>query len=78
MDTDNERMVGLETKVAFQERTIQQLNEQMYQQQRQIDRLNRVVTDLSSKLTAALTDVGIDDSSTASNSNLDADVPPHY
>ncbi len=74
----DERLVLLETKVAYQERTIQQLNDQMYQQQKQIDRLERIVIDLSNRVKAALTDFEVDETTGVNNQSLDADVPPHY
>jgi len=66
----DEKLVGIETKIAFQERAIQELNQQVYQQQKEIEKLNRLLSNLSEKLRLAVSGVNVDDS--------DDDVPPHY
>jgi SlyX protein len=47
-----ERLVELEVRVAFQDQTIQQLNEAVTSQQAQIDRLVRELVMLKSQLTS--------------------------
>lgn len=70
---NNETLITLQTKVAYQERTIQELNDQIYQQQKDIDQLRRVVNELSNRLTSALRTVEVDPGSDNEN-----DMPPHY
>lgn len=46
----NERLTELEVRVAFQEKTIQDLNEVVTRQQRQIDRLMQELEAMKSRL----------------------------
>ena len=39
---NEERLVNIETKIAFQEKTIQDLNDVLYQQQQKIERLGSI------------------------------------
>jgi SlyX protein len=48
----NERLTELEVRVAFQEKTIQDLNEVVTRQQRQIDRLTQELEAMKSRLAA--------------------------
>lgn len=48
----NERLTELEVRVAFQEKTIQDLNEVVTRQQRQIDRLAQDLEAVKSRLAA--------------------------
>ena len=48
----NERLTELEVRVAFQEKTIQDLNEVVTDQQRQIDRLTQGLEAVKSRLAA--------------------------
>jgi SlyX protein len=48
----NERLTELEVRVAFQEKTIQDLNEAVTDQQRQIDRLTQGLEAMKSRLAA--------------------------
>lgn len=48
----NERLTELEVRVAFQEKTIQDLNEVVTDQQRRIDRLTRELEAMKSRLSA--------------------------
>ncbi len=47
---DEERLIDIETKIAFQERTIKELNDVVYDQQKQIDALNDVSNALAGKM----------------------------
>lgn len=47
---DEQRLVDIETKIAFQERIIKELNEVVYEQQKQIDHLNATCRHLESKI----------------------------
>ena len=47
----NERLVELEVRVAFQEQTLQELNEVVTRQQQQIDRLTQELATLKVQLT---------------------------
>jgi SlyX protein len=49
MDIEN-RIIELETKVSYQDHTIQELNEVVIQQQQQIDQLEKNVNQLSGHL----------------------------
>jgi SlyX protein len=49
-DPMNERLVELETRVAFQDRTIQELNEVVTRQQTRIDRLARELESVKAHL----------------------------
>lgn len=66
----NDRIIELEVRVAFQDQTIQALNEAVTQQQAQLDRLTRELVRLKAQLT-----------SQASSQVIPADQeqpPPHY
>ena len=65
--TDAERLVEVETKLAFQERTIAQLQEVLLDQQKQIDRLRLQLEKLRSRLDSAPGD-----------DPRDEPPPPHY
>ena len=47
---ENERLVGIETKLSFQEQTADQLSEVLRDQQSQLDALRRTVEGLSERL----------------------------
>jgi SlyX protein len=51
MDLEN-RIIELETKISYQDHTIQELNEVVIQQQQQIDQLEKNVNKLSAHLKA--------------------------
>ena len=53
-ESPNERLVELETRQAFQEHTIEELNEVIITQQQQLDRLESMVSRLRNKLTELL------------------------
>ena len=65
-----ERLVELEVRVAFQDQTIQQLNEAVTSQQAQIDRLVRELVMLKSQLTSLAPALVIPQE--------DEKPPPHY
>ena len=64
------RLIDIETRIAYQEDTIQQLNDVVTKQQRQIDRLE----DLAKLLTQRCQSL----QSTESNNNIVDEKPPHY
>jgi SlyX protein len=66
----NERLTELEVRVAFQEKTIQDLNEVVTQQQRQIDRLAQELEAMKSRLAALALALVIPQE--------DEKPPPHY
>ena len=47
---ENERLVGIETKLSFQEQTADQLSDVLRDQQSQLDALRRTVEGLSERL----------------------------
>ena len=69
MTTDTERIDGLESRVAFQDDTIQQLNDALVAQQARIDALQAELAQLIATLRA-----GTGDSETKPAD----EVPPHY
>lgn len=68
--TMEDRLIELETRSAFQEDTIQQLNEIVTQQQLALERLTRELTDLR-RMVHAITPTHIADAS-------EETPPPHY
>jgi len=63
------RIEELETKVTFQEHLIEELNQALIQQQNDINKLIRVVENVTSQL----------DKISESNTNLEqVEIPPHY
>ncbi len=64
-DLQSDRLEAIETKLAYQEKAIKELNDVIYDQQRQIDRLASVCD--------ALVQSGLDGSSGPAN-----EKPPHY
>ncbi len=71
MDTSEERLVEIETKIAFQEKTIKDLNDALYEQQQEIERIGDICKSLVKQVRelsgAAL---GIDGPAN--------EKPPHY
>ena len=66
-----ERLVEIETKIAFQEQTIEDLNDVLYEQQQEIERLGSIC-DALVKRVKELSDL---------NQGIDApanEKPPHY
>ncbi|MCP4755757.1 MAG: SlyX family protein [Proteobacteria bacterium] len=69
--TEEERLIDIETKIAFQERTIKELNDVVYDQQKQIDKLNDISNALAGKIKELF--------ETATDAKPPAnEKPPHY
>ena len=68
-NTSQEQLVELETRLAFQEDSIQQLSDQVYQQQQQIDRLEKLVKQLLDQTREIMA---------ASPGETVDERPPHY
>ena len=66
----DERFNELESKVSFQEETIKELSTVIYQQQKQIDRLQNIFASITDRLNS-LTEP-------QSSDFLSNDKPPHY
>ena len=66
----NERLTELEVRMAFQEKTIQDLNEVVTRQQRQIDRLMQELEAVKSRLAALAPSMVIPQE--------EEKPPPHY
>ena len=45
-----ERLVRIETQLAFQERSLKELNDVLYEQQQEIDRLTKKVEELTASI----------------------------
>jgi len=65
-----ERLINIETKIAFQEDQIEALNKTVYEQQQKLERLETICEALARQL-RALSDTGNDGLSTNER-------PPHY
>lgn len=66
----DERLIEIETKVAYQEHTISELNDVIYRQQQQIDRLERICNALTDRLQDMAESVNTDKGG--------YEKPPHY
>jgi len=67
---NKDRLIEIETKMAFQENTIKDLSDAVYSQQKQIDTLNKTMKQLVDQ---------IEDSSVISpRGTLKDEKPPHY
>ena len=66
----NERLVDLEARLAFQERALQELNDVVVRQQRDIDRLTKEVEALRSQMRNVMPALVAPQS--------DETPPPHY
>ena len=69
-DPYQDKIHDLETRISFQEHTIGELNDTVYAQQRQIDRLEQALRDMVGRL-KHLVDDGPDNDDPA-------EKPPHY
>jgi SlyX protein len=69
-EMNEDRLVEIETKMAFQENTIKDLSDAIYSQQKQIENINKTLKLLVDQ---------VDDSSVISpRGNLQDEKPPHY
>lgn len=65
-----ERLINLETKIAYQEDLIEELNKTVYQQQKELERLEAICKSLAGH---------IESLSAARNEGMSANErPPHY
>ena len=72
-DTDHDLLVDLQTRLAFQDQTVNELNDVVASQQQQIDRLQLQLKSLSDRLN------GLEECVDKSASIKSADEkPPHY
>jgi len=67
----DQRLIELETRIAFQEDTIQQLSDVIYRQQKQIDKLEQICKLLGERLQEMATGDFI-------NPSPADEKPPHY
>ncbi len=68
---DKDRLLEIETKLAFQEKTIKDLNDELYEQHQEINRLKSICDSLVKQIKAV--------SELALGSQGEADEkPPHY
>lgn len=50
MDINEDRLIDIETRLAYQDQTINELNQVIYQQQKQIDQLEKTCLQLSNRM----------------------------
>ena len=65
----NDRLEKIETKLSLSEDLLEELNKSVYQQQRQIEQLQREIVRLREQVLAALPNEA---------RNLNDEIPPHY
>ncbi|PWB54678.1 MAG: SlyX protein [Nitrosomonadales bacterium] len=65
-----ERLIEIESKIAYQEDAVQELNKAIYQQQKQIDKLEAICTALINHVR--------DLSDAMAESSAANEKPPHY
>ena len=70
MTVIEERIAELESRLAFQDDTLQALNDELVRQQRDIERLQLLVSALSQRQAELQTQIGIEGGEEA--------PPPHY
>lgn len=68
---NEERLVEIETKIAFQEKTIKDLNDVLYEQQQKIERLGTICNDLVKRVKE------LSDFTQGSDAPAN-EKPPHY
>jgi len=68
---NEERLINIETKIAYQEDLIEELNKTVYQQQRKLDRLEAICESLAMHI-KSLADAGNEGKQPAN------ERPPHY
>lgn len=66
---NDEKIIDIETRLAYQDDTIQQLNDVIYRQQQQIDKLEKTMQLLLAK---------IQDLMAGSAEDVANEKPPHY
>lgn len=66
----DQRLIEIETKVAYQEHTIAELNDVVYRQQQQIDQLELICKSLTDRLQDMSENIGSDKGG--------YEKPPHY
>jgi SlyX protein len=71
MNSSEDRLVNMETKIAFQEKTIKDLNDALYEQQKEIERIGDICNSLVKRVKelSGIT-LGIDAPAN--------EKPPHY
>lgn len=67
--TIDKQLIDIETKIAFQEDTLQELNQLVYQQQRQLDQLEAAFKSLASRIKELSETIPVADHD---------EKPPHY
>lgn len=70
MGTTEDRFIDIETKLAHQEYIVESLNQRVYEQQQQIDKLEQMC--------AALVQHVRDQAQSGSGGGLAHEPPPHY
>lgn len=68
---DEQRMIEIETRLAYQEQALTELNDALTGQQGQLDRLARVAESLEARLVALA-------EAAAAGGEAAAERPPHY
>lgn len=68
---NEDRLLEIETKLAFQEKTIKELNDELYSQQQEIERL-KSICDTLAKHYKALSEISMGSDGPAN------EKPPHY
>ncbi len=67
---NEERLIEIESKISYQEDTLQELNKVIYQQQKQIDRLEAICASLINHVR--------DISDAMAENSVANEKPPHY
>jgi len=65
-----ERMVNIEAKIAYQEHSLQELNDVIYRQQKQIDQLEQICQQLIERVKSL--------AETSLTGTPEDEKPPHY
>ncbi|MBC7419819.1 MAG: SlyX family protein [Bdellovibrio sp.] len=68
--TDENRLIAIETKISHQEFTIDELNEVIYQQQQQIDLLEKKLSSIIKRVEGAM--------NSGNEIGPPGEKPPHY
>lgn len=67
---NDDQIVEMQIKIAFQEDLIQELNQIVISQQAQIDRLNKAFNMINDRITSVCEEIGY--------VNQGEEIPPHY